>query len=229
MQAKHKMKADAPPLHAVYHELHRAWGPQHWWPGRTRFEMIAGAILTQNTAWTNVEKALRRLRREGVLQPERMRRTDPAVLADWIRPAGYFNLKARRLQAFTQFLAERFDGSLNRLFRLDTETLRAALLSVNGIGPETADSIVLYAGHRPSFVIDAYTRRMLVRHGWAAPHATYDELAALFTRALPRETRLYNEYHALLVRLGKDYCKPTPQCAACPLRHRLPKPRTCRG
>ncbi len=219
---KTKPGAHAPPLRAVYRDLYRAWGPQQWWPARTRFEVIVGAILTQNTAWSNVEKAIRRLRAARALNPETLHRARLEQVAEWIRPAGYFNVKARRLRAFTDLLYGRFAGKLNRLFALDTAALRAALLSVNGIGPETADSILLYAAQRPRFVIDAYTRRVLVRHGWIGPEAGYDEMAALFMRTVPEDTALYNEYHALLVRLGKYYCKPVPQCAACPLRARLP-------
>ena len=211
-----------PPLAAVYDELWRAWGPQHWWPGRTRFEVIVGAILTQNTAWSNVEQAIRRLRRARACSPRPLHEASLAQLADWIRPAGYFNVKARRLRAFTTMLFDDFDGSLNRLFALDTPALRAQLLAVNGIGSETADSILLYAAQRPQFVVDAYTRRVLERHHWISPQATYDQIAALFMALLPSDTRVYNEYHALIVRLGKDHCKTKPQCAACPLRHRLP-------
>ena len=215
---KPRQKKGPAPLQAVYSDLYRAWGPQHWWPGRTRFEVIVGAILTQNTAWANVEKAIRNLRVARALTPRALHEAELDTLAEWIRPAGYFNVKARRLRAFTDLLVDRFDGKLNRLFALETSLLRTTLLSVNGIGPETADSILLYAGQRPRFVIDAYTRRVLERHGWAAADATYDEVAALFMQALPRDVALYNEFHALFVRLGKDHCKPRPQCAACPLR-----------
>ncbi len=216
------MPSAAPPLVQVYHELYRAWGPQHWWPGRTRFEIIVGAILTQNTAWTNVEKAIRRLRKEGALNPDTLHRAPLRTLANWIRPAGYFNVKARRLRAFTDLLFERFDGKLNRLFALDTPALRDVLLGVNGIGPETADSILLYAANRPQFVIDAYTKRVLVRHGWISPSATYDDMARLFMDLLPGNVDIFNEYHALFVRLGKYHCKPKPRCDVCPLKHRLP-------
>ncbi len=222
MKHKHKTKRQTPPLPAVYKTLYRAWGPQHWWPGRTRFEIIVGAILTQNTAWTNVEKAIRRLRQAHALNPKTMHGADLRTLAEWIRPAGYYNTKARRLRAFTELLFARFDGKLNRLFALDTAALREALLAVNGIGPETADSIMLYAAHRPQFVVDAYTRRVLARHQWMDPRADYNAIAALFMDALPQDVQLYNEFHALIVRLGKQYCKTRPQCEACPLRSYLP-------
>lgn len=220
---KNKAKTARPPLRAIYRDLYRAWGPQHWWPGRTRFEIIVGAILTQNTAWTNVEQAIRRLRDAGALEPTVLHRVDLRTLADWIRPAGYFNVKARRLRAFTDLLFDQFDGKLRRLFALDTARLREVLLSVNGIGPETADSILLYAGKRPRFVIDAYTRRVLVRHGWIGRRAGYEEMADLFMCALPEDVQLYNEFHALFVRLGKYHCKARPQCETCPLRNLLPR------
>lgn len=222
MKHKNKTKHASPPLNAVYKTLYRAWGPQHWWPGRTRFEIIVGAILTQNTAWTNVEKAIHRLRRARALNPKTMHQTDLRTLAEWIRPAGYYNIKARRLRAFTDMLFAGFDGKLNRLFALDTGALRGALLAVNGIGPETADSIILYAAHRPQFVVDAYTRRVLARHRWMDMRADYDAVAQLFINALPEDVQLYNEYHALIVRLGKYYCKTRPQCEGCPLQPYLP-------
>lgn len=211
-----------PPLAAVYHALWQAWGPQHWWPGRTRFEVVVGAILTQNTAWSNVEKAISRLRRERALTPARLHAVEQATLAEWIRPAGYYNVKARRLRAFTHMLFDSFAGRLDRLFALPQETLRATLLAVHGIGKETADSMILYAAQRPQFVVDAYTRRMLERHQWGDAAAEYDEVAALFVRALPVDVQVYNEYHALIVRLGKDHCRPRPRCDTCPLRSWLP-------
>jgi endonuclease III related protein len=211
-----------PPLQAVYEELYAAWGPQQWWPGRTRFEVIVGAILTQNTAWTNVEKAITRLRGARLLTPAALHDADVEAVAEWIRPAGYFRVKARRLRAFTTMLFEQFNGQLNRLFALDSARLRQVLLAVNGIGPETADSILLYAAGRRQFVVDAYTRRLLSRHGWLDAAAGYDEAAQLFTDAVLPDIDLYNEYHALIVRLGKTFCRPVPRCATCPLRHRLP-------
>jgi endonuclease-3 related protein len=216
-------KTKQPPLDTCYQALFQAWGPQHWWPGQTRMEIITGAILTQNTAWSNVEKAIRNLRQQKALRIDVLSATPEKVLADWIRPAGYFNVKARRLKAFVHMMTTRFDGSLNRLFRLDTATLRKTLLEVNGIGPETADSIMLYAGNKPVFVIDAYTRRMLERHGWANHRASYDDLAILFTHAIPADITVYNEYHALIVRLGKMNCRTRPHCEGCPLQPLLPK------
>lgn len=220
---KHKMKAEPRLLAELYEVLFEEWGPQYWWPGRTRFEMIVGAILTQNTAWTNVERAIRRLKAARACSPVALHAAPLSRVAEWIRPAGYFNVKARRLHAFTSLLAEDFGGSLNRLFQLDTPTLRTTLLSVNGIGPETADSILLYAAKRPQFVIDAYTRRFLFRHGWIEADADYDDLAAGFMNALPPDVHMYNEYHALIVRLAKTYCNTKPKCDACPLRRFLPE------
>lgn len=214
-----------PPLQDVYRALFAQWGPQHWWPGRTRFEIIAGAILTQNTAWTNVEKAIRRLRKERALTLDALHRAPDRQVAEWIRPAGFFRLKARRLKAFTRMVTNDFEGHLSKLFALDTNELRHVLLDVNGIGPETADSILLYAAHRPVFVVDAYTRRILSRHGWLAANASYDEVAACVTAHIPRDIQMYNEYHALLVRLAKEYCRTKPRCAACPLRPWLPRGR----
>jgi endonuclease-3 related protein len=214
-----------PPLRDIYSLLFAKWGPQHWWPGRTRLEIIVGAILTQNTAWANVEKAIRRLRKARALNLRRLHAADLRTLADWIRPAGYFNVKARRLRSFTQMMFDRFGGDLRRLFALETPVLREILLGVNGIGPETADSILLYAAGRPVFVVDAYTRRFMMRHGWIGAGATYDDIARIFTVRLSRDAVLYNEYHALIVALGKNLCRPKPKCADCPLMPFLPRIR----
>jgi endonuclease-3 related protein len=190
--------------------------------------MAVGAILTQNTAWPNVERAIARLRDERALDVRVLHDAPLATLAGWIRPAGTFRVKARRLRAFTTLLMEQFGGRLDRLLALDRDALRAVLLGVHGIGPETADCIVLYAAGKPSFVIDAYTRRVLHRHGWADHDAPYDRLAGLFTASIPRDARIYNEYHALLVRLGKEHCRARARCEGCPLQRLLPRdgPRT---
>ncbi len=217
-----RSKRNRPPLEEVYRLLFNQWGPQYWWPGRTRLEIIVGAILTQNTAWTNVEKAILRLRKARALNPRRLHSVDLKTLAEWIRPAGYFNVKARRLRSFTQMMFDRFGGDLRRLFALETPALREVLLSVSGIGPETADSILLYAAGRPVFVVDAYTRRFMMRHDWIGPGATYDDIARVFEAGLPRRAALYNEYHALIVALGKNLCRPNPRCEECPLRPLLP-------
>jgi endonuclease-3 related protein len=199
-------------------------GPRHWWPGRTRFEVIVGAILTQNTAWTNVSQALDRLRRGRLLVPAAMDRVTTGRLARLIRPSGYFRQKARKLKAFLRFLRQEYGGSLNQMFRAPTPELRRKLLGVHGIGPETADSILLYAGNHSIFVVDAYTRRILERHQLFHASARYDEIQEFFERSLPRDARLYNEYHALIVNVGKEWCRARdPRCAECPLCAFLPK------
>ncbi len=206
-------------IRELYDSLYRAFGPQHWWPGDTPFEVILGAILTQNTAWANVEKALANLKHANLLTPERLHRAQTVRIAKLIRPSGYFNTKARKLKAFMQWLYAAYGGSLRRMFRQDLATLRSELLGVFGIGPETADSILLYAAEKPIFVVDAYTRRIAARLGWTKNDATYDELQRLFMQNLLRNVALFNEYHALLVALGKDYClKTKPRCDTCPVR-----------
>ena len=217
------------PLLSYYHALFTALGPQYWWPGRTPFEVIVGAILTQNTSWANVERAIVNLRRENLLHPAALDRVSTAKLARCIRPSGYFRQKALKLKAFVRFLRKEYGRSLTRMFRTPTAELRERLLSIYGIGPETADSILLYAGAHPVFVVDAYTRRILERHGQALPRDPYEQVRAQFERHLPRRVPLYNEYHALLVRTGKDWCrKSNPRCEACPLRSFLPQPSAAR-
>jgi len=183
---------------------------------------MAGAVLTQNTAWENARRAIAVLRRERRLTPVRMHALSLSELAARIRPAGCPHVKARRLRALTGLICERFGGSLDRLLALESEALRHTLLATHGVGPETADCILLYAARRPAFVVDAYTRRMMERHGWAPPGESYDALRARFTAALPRDTALYNEYHALIVVLGKHHCGTSPRCGGCPLQSRLP-------
>jgi endonuclease-3 related protein len=206
-----------------YEALLRAYGPQGWWPGRSRFEVIAGAILTQGVAWSNVERAIRNLRSAGLLRPGAMRRASLAQVARLIRPAGYYNQKARRLRAFLRLLHEVHDGRLDRLFRRSIAELREELLALPGIGRETADAVILYAARKPIFVIDAYTRRVLRRHGEARGDEPYDDLRIRMEGALPARAALFNEYHALLVRVGKERClKGRPLCAGCPLEPYLP-------
>ena len=204
-------------LELIYRRLYSYFGAQDWWPASNSFEVIVGAILTQNTSWQNVEKAVTALKRETVLSPARIRDLSEDRLAEWIRPAGYYRLKARRLKAFIRFLYERYAGNLDRMFAQPAERLREALLSVNGIGPETADSILLYAGGKPVFVVDAYTKRILCRHGMIPEDADYPTLQGLFMRHLPAEAPLFNQYHALLVHTGKTFCRKKPLCAGCPL------------
>ena len=201
----------------IYQLLYDAFGPQHWWPGETQFEIAAGAILTQNTNWTNVEKAISNLKDEGLLSFDRLFSISIADLAKEIRPAGYYNIKAKRLKNLIHFIADRYDGNLVDLLNEGTDRLREGLLSVNGVGPETADSIILYAANRPLFVIDAYTHRILSRHGMAEEEANYHELQELFMDHLPEEEPLFNEFHALIVQAGKNYCRRNPLCEDCPL------------
>ncbi|MFQ5776634.1 MAG: endonuclease III domain-containing protein [Terriglobia bacterium] len=205
-------------LRRYYHRLHHHFGPQHWWPARTRFEVVLGALLTQNTNWRNVEKALANLRRAGVLTPVKLTDLSVSRLARLLRPSGYFRQKTRTVRRFLAHLHRHYRGSLARLLRRPTSELRLELLALPGIGNETADSILLYAAGRPVFVIDAYTRRILSRH-WLAPEkASYAELQDLFHRHLRHDRTFFNQYHALLVAAGKKYChREQPHCSACPL------------
>lgn len=183
---------------------------------------MVGAVLTQNTAWTNVEKAIDNLRDAGALEPRALLALDAEQLPELIRPSGYYRLKARRLRNLVRLIVEHFDGSLDALFAQPLDVLREQLLTINGIGPETADSIVLYAADRPTFVIDAYTARVLKRHGWIEPEADYYALKQCFEEALPADAVLFNEYHALLVKVGKSHCRKQPKCEGCPLESLLP-------
>jgi endonuclease-3 related protein len=204
-------------LKELYGILWKAWGPQGWWPGDTPFEVAVGAILTQNTNWGNVAQAIAVLKGAELLTPEALHDLPESELARLIRPAGYYNIKARRLKNFLDFLANDYRYSMARLADADLESLRPALLGVKGIGPETADSILLYALDKPTFVADAYTFRILSRHGLIPEACSYEELRQLFMEHLPPEVPFYQEYHALLVRLGKDRCRPQPRCPDCPL------------
>lgn len=206
-----------PFIQQSFDALFARWGEQHWWPAQSPFEIMLGAILTQNTAWTHVEKAIENLRQYNALEFRVLNDVSQEKVAEWIRPAGYFNQKAGYIKGMAEHIHQRFDGSLDRLFALDTPALRSELLSWKGIGPETADSILLYAAKRPVFVVDAYTRRVCIRHGWINEKASYDSVAKLFTDNLPVDTALYNEYHALIVRLCKEPCTTRPRCAGCPL------------
>jgi endonuclease-3 related protein len=214
---------DGTPLVAWYEALRAGYGAQNWWPARTRFEIVLGAILTQGVAWSNVEKALRALRRAGLLSPAAIRRTPLGRVARLIRPAGYFNQKARSIKGFVRFLHADHGGRLDRMLKIPTPALRDRLLALGGIGPETADAILLYAAARRTFVIDAYTRRVLFRHRAIRGQESYEVLRQGFEAALPQRARLYNEYHALIVRLGKDRCRRArPVCRGCPLEPWLP-------
>lgn len=207
----------------VYDRLFAAYGPQHWWPGETPFETMVGAVLVQNTAWTNVEKAIENLRQSDLLEPCALFAVPTEELEELIRSTGYFRLKARRLHNLLKLLVEQYDGSLEAMFATDLETLREELLAINGIGPETADSILLYAGGLPTFVVDAYTHRVLARHGWIDFDADYHTIKEHFESSLERDPALFNEFHALLVRVGKERCrKRDPKCQGCPLADLLP-------
>ncbi len=201
----------------IYERMYAAFGPQHWWPGESSFEVLVGAMLTQNTAWPNVERAIANLAAADRLHPEGILSCPQQELARLVRPSGYYNVKARRLRALVDWYARACGGRIDRLRRAPLDALRAELLTVPGVGPETADSILLYAAGRPTFVIDAYTRRIAHRLDLADQDVSYEALRARFMDALPRDRPLYNEYHALLVRLGKVHCRVRPRCADCPL------------
>lgn len=248
------MKNSAITIREYYLELVRHWGPQNWWPAQSRFEVIVGAFLTQNTAWGNVEKAIANLRSAHVLSVKGIRETGQSELEQLVRPSGYFRQKAQRLKNFVAFLDAAYGGSLDRMFAQPTEKLRAELLALNGVGPETADSILLYSGNHPVFVVDAYTRRILERHGVIDAKTGYEEIRALVEQEIGRAksgsltvarcgtnprhpvsrvsagqrgelVQHYNEFHALIVRTGVEYCRKAPRCEGCPLRTFLPGTR----
>ena len=205
-------------IQEIYDKLYAYFGPQHWWPGETPFEVMVGAVLTQNTNWNNVSRAIDNLRAADLLSLEQMQALEHVSLAAYIRPAGYYNLKSARLKNLLDFIVNEYNGSLDDLFSLDVESLREQLLAVKGIGPETADSIILYAAEKPVFVVDAYTSRILARHDLVFAEAGYFDIQEIFTEALPVDATLFNEYHALLVRLGKEFCKKSkPLCSSCPI------------
>jgi endonuclease III related protein len=209
----------------MYERLNRFFGDLHWWPGETPFEVAVGAILTQNTNWTNVEKAIGRLKAEGVLEPHSLFGLDDEALAELIRPSGYFRVKTRRLKAFLEVLCGEFDGNLERMLSGDLLLARQRLLAIPGVGEETADSMLLYAGGRPVFVVDAYTRRILTRHGFLEGNPSYGEIQRMFMAHLPPDAGLYNQYHALIVATAKRYCRKDPHCGECPLREIKPRHR----
>jgi len=206
-------------LQNIYHQLMDYYGPQHWWPAQGPFEVIVGAILTQAAAWVNVEKAIANLKAAKALSPEALRRLSQSEVATLIHPCGYFNAKALKLKSLAHWLGEYYNDNLDKLFANNAERLRQELLSVHGIGEETADSIILYAANKPIFVIDAYTRRIIKRVGLAPDSHGYSAYQALFMDNLPADAELFNEYHALLVRLGKDVCRSRPLCQQCCLNN----------
>ena len=231
-------------LDYTYQILDDHFGNLHWWPGDSPLEVIVGAILTQNTAWKNVETAIAALRRHALLSVTALMDIPERELAGMIRPSGYYNVKARRLKAFFIFLRDQFSGSLEQMFAEDVSILRQELLGIKGVGAETADSILLYAGGKPVFVVDAYTRRILSRHGIVAARSSYGEIQRLFMDRLPADAALFNQYHALIVYTGKNYCRKQPRCQECPLypfsvpqhidmdmngRHKKPRTATALG
>jgi len=206
-------------LHLIYKSLYRHFGPQHWWPADSAFEVMVGAILTQNTNWLNVERAIKSLKKNKLLELNKLYNLPKTRLAKLIRPAGYYNIKAKRLKNFFSFLIKNYNGSLKKMCEAHMQDLREQLLSVNGIGAETADSILLYALDKPVFVVDAYTKRMLSRHGLVNEKSEYAEVQKLFMQNLKNDVKLFNEFHALIVKLGKEFClKRRPKCETCPLR-----------
>ena len=207
----------------IYRCLLNFFGPQHWWPGESPFEVMIGAVLTQNTNWKNVERAIRNLRKSDLLDPYGLFEVTLDELEELIQPAGYFRVKARRLHSLLEFFIGRYGGSVEAMSRTSLPDLRRELLAVYGIGPETADSILLYAVGLPIFVVDAYTHRVFARHGWINFDADYHQIQDYVQGDLPQDVPMYNEFHALLVRVGKNYCRKTnPKCAECPLRELLP-------
>jgi len=206
-------------LYTIYKKLYCYFGPQNWWPADSPFEVMLGAILTQNTNWHNVERAIHNLKKEKLLSVSKLAKVSQGKLACLIKPTGYYNIKAKRLNSFLKFFLKNYQGSIKKISSEHTPQLRRKLLSVNGIGQETADSILLYALNKPVFVIDAYTKRIFYRHHFIDGNAEYENIQALFMQHLKKNNKLFNEYHALLVRLGKEFClKNNPRCSICPLK-----------
>ena len=204
-------------LNEIYERLLKAYGPQKWWPAENPVEVMVGAVLTQNTNWQGVEKAIANLKKHGLLSQAKLHHISTEELAECIKAAGYFNLKARRLKNLIAMVAEAFGGDLEAMGQMETGRLRQELLLVNGVGPETADSILLYAFHRPIFVVDTYTYRVTSRHGLIEEEVNYQALQDLFMEHLTLDVNMFNEYHALLVRVGKLHCKRKARCQGCPL------------
>ena len=205
----------------IYDRLERHYGPTHWWPGDTPFEIAVGAILTQNTAWTNVERAIANLKAANLLSPSAILDCEDEILENALRPSGYFRVKTQRLRCFCRHLADHYGGSMERMAERPMPELREEILRINGIGPETADDILLYALDKVVFVVDAYTRRILSRHGRCDPNIPYEDLRALFENHLSPDMQMFREYHGLIVYCGKDFCRPNPKCEGCPLNGML--------
>ena len=208
--------------HKIFRTLLAKLGPQQWWPGDSAWEVMIGAVLVQNTNWKNVERAIDNLCEADLFDPHRLLAVPPEELAELIRPAGYYRLKTKRLRSLLEFVVDQYEGSLVALRAVDMHTLREQLLGVPGIGPETADSILLYALEQPALVIDTYTHRIFARHGWIDYAMDYHQLQEHLESELPVDVALYNELHALLVNVGHNFCRRRPKCDACPLRDMLP-------
>lgn len=212
------MKRISQVLYEIYERLYAYFGPQNWWPAETPFEVCVGAILTQNASWKNVKKAIENLKKNDLLEPKKLYEIPLNNLTEIIKPSGFYNLKAKRLKNFVKFLVEKYEGSLEKLFSKELYEVRKELMSIKGLGKETVDSILLYAGNFPIFVVDAYTYRILNRHHLVPEETTYEEIQALFMENLPHNPQFFNEFHALLVACGKEFCKKKePLCNACPL------------
>ncbi len=209
--------------HKVFRILLDNVGPQSWWPGESPLEVMVGAVLVQNTAWKNVQRAIENLREEDLFQPDRLLEIQPTELGELIRPAGYFRLKTKRLRSLMEFIMREYEGSIDAMRNADMHTLREQLLGVHGIGPETADSILLYALEMPAMVVDTYTHRIFSRHGWVSYELDYHQLQDHLTSELPKDIAIYNEMHALMVNIGHHYCRKKPRCESCPLQEMLPE------
>jgi endonuclease III related protein len=210
--------ADSEVTVEIYDRLYAAFGPQNWWPAESPFEVIVGAVLTQNTAWTNVEKAIAGLRKNHLIDIKAMAQVPEEKLANVIRPSGFFRLKAKYLKTVVRFISESYGGKLDQMWETEGAMLRRELLLVKGLGPETVDSILLYAGAFPYFVVDAYTRRIFSRHHFFRENQEYHLIQRYFMSSLANDAQLFNEYHALIVQTAKRYChRRNPDCAACPL------------
>jgi endonuclease III related protein len=212
MNVSHRIKE-------FYYSLYNRYGPQNWWPAESALECILGTILTQNTSWKNVERAFQNLKSRGLVSVEKLDSIPTEKLANLIRPSGYFNQKAIKIKTFIRYIKETYNGDLDKMFDEDTHQLRERLLSIKGIGPETADSILLYALKKPVFVIDAYTYRILSRHSVIPKETSYQEMQDLLMDSVPKDVQVFNEYHALLVKVGKEHCKKKALCKGCPLEY----------
>ena len=207
-----------PTVFKIYQILFAHYGLQHWWPGQSEFEIMVGAVLTQNTNWQNVERAIGNLKQKKLLSINKINKLSVSRLAKEIKSSGFFQIKAKRLKALVNYLILRYDGNIRQMQKKKTAVLRRELLAIYGIGKETADSILLYALNKPVFVVDSYTKRIFVRHGYLSDEMDYNDIQKFFTINLPKSVRIFNEYHALLVRLAKDFCRTNPLCESCPIK-----------